>query len=187
MKSHLPSLRITVIEKTMNKHKIFIGSIAFLLLALGGFVFVQERIVLMGTEVILETSPIDPRDLFRGEYVILRYEIERSNLFGSVSLRNDKIVYARLEVDDKNIASVAEVSTQKPDFATALWLRGEATNRGVRFPDLEQYFVPEGAGIPIERLGSDVFARVRILDGDARVVGLLDKDLNEIDPYDYRP
>lgn len=40
---------------------------------------VIERITLLssGTEVRLATAPVDPRDIFRGDYVILTYDISR--------------------------------------------------------------------------------------------------------------
>jgi len=40
---------------------------------------VVERITLLssGTEVRLATAPVDPRDIFRGDYVILTYDISR--------------------------------------------------------------------------------------------------------------
>ncbi len=163
----------------------------FLVLVLVGYAFIQERIISTGTEVILATVPVDPRDLFRGEYVILRYEIEthplvRSAIERDASLVNGSTLYVRLSVDARNIATVAEVQKVRPDLSRGLWLRGQVDNRGVRFPHLEQYFVPEGAGIPIERLGRDVYVKVRVLSGEARVTGLLDRDLNDIDVYMYR-
>jgi uncharacterized membrane-anchored protein len=175
----------------MSKHVIFFSAIGFLVLVLVGFMFIQERIIYTGTEVILETRPIDPRDLFRGEYVILRYEIENDTLVQEAISRDDRLVdgstlYLRLSVDGRNIATVAEVSKTKPDFSKDLWIRGQVENRMVRFPNLEQYFVPEGSGTPIERLGRGVYVKARLLDGEARVYGLLDKDLNDIDPYEYR-
>lgn len=36
----------------------------------------QESRLRSGTSVLLETRPVDPRDLLRGDYVILRYGIE---------------------------------------------------------------------------------------------------------------
>ena len=36
---------------------------------------VQERALVSGRLVLLETRPVDPRDLLRGDYVILNYKI----------------------------------------------------------------------------------------------------------------
>jgi len=55
---------------------------ALLLLVIGlqsawliGTVAFQERQLASGTLILLETRPVDPRDLLRGDYVILRYDI----------------------------------------------------------------------------------------------------------------
>ena len=45
------------------------------ILSLVGFVIYQESLKDTGTKIILQTIPVDPRDLLRGEYVDLRYEI----------------------------------------------------------------------------------------------------------------
>src|SRR5439155_4181677 len=48
-----------------------------------GTTFVQERALRVGQIVLLETQPVDPRDLLRGDYVILNYKISdvSANLF----------------------------------------------------------------------------------------------------------
>jgi len=38
-------------------------------------VAVQERALAVGQIILLETRPVDPRDLLRGDYVILNYKI----------------------------------------------------------------------------------------------------------------
>ena len=56
--------------------KILLGSIIILqILSLVAFVIYQESLKDTGTKVVLQTIPVDPRDLLRGEYVALRYEI----------------------------------------------------------------------------------------------------------------
>ena len=58
------------------KFKIVLGSIIILqILSLVVFVIYQESLKDTGTKVVLQTIPVDPRDLLRGEYVALRYEI----------------------------------------------------------------------------------------------------------------
>ena len=44
-------------------------------LALVGMIGVQQYTLNEGTPVLLETEPIDPRSLFRGDFVILNYAI----------------------------------------------------------------------------------------------------------------
>jgi uncharacterized membrane-anchored protein len=150
----------------------------------------KERIVSTGTEVILETRPVDPRDLFRGEYVILRYAIENDPLVNEAISNNNLVtgdlLYVRLATDDRHIASVSGTSVVVPDFSNGLWIKGEVSAGRVRFPDIEQYFVPEGSGKPIEKMRSDVHVKVSILNGEPRVIGLLDENLDDIDVYDSR-
>lgn len=171
----------------MSKHRVFIGAMVGLLLVLGGFIYLQERVVQLGDEVILATRPVDPRDLFRGEYVILRYAIENDEQVRA-AINDDPDatqVFVRLTPAASGIAEVSAATTRRPDVSSGIWLRGEVDGQRARFPDLEQFFVPEGAGLPIERLGADLHVRVRIHEGEARVVGLLDGELAPIDPSDY--
>ena len=58
------------------KFKIVLLSIIVLqIVSLVVFVIYQENLKGSGTKIVLQTIPIDPRDLLRGEYVDLRYEI----------------------------------------------------------------------------------------------------------------
>jgi uncharacterized membrane-anchored protein len=64
----------------MNQKKIFYLTIVFWLLIFSGFILFKEYTLRTGTEVILKTEPVDPRDLFRGDYVTLNYEISTLDL-----------------------------------------------------------------------------------------------------------
>src|SRR5947209_5881543 len=48
-----------------------------------GTTFRQERVLRVGKTVMLETERVDPRDLLRGDYLILNYKISNvpTNLF----------------------------------------------------------------------------------------------------------
>lgn len=170
-----------------KKHLPFFLTILALIIFVVGSVMYQERILKQGDIVILETLPIDPRDLFRGEYVILRYVVENDELVRSVVTDNETLskIYLELQLDSRGVASVARVSTTKPDWGSGLWLPGEVRFGRVRFPMLEQYYVPEGAGLPIERLGTEIHVAVRLHNGKARISHLLDGTLQPIDPSDY--
>lgn len=172
----------------MNKRHIpFIATILAIVLFLLGTIYYHESILKNGEVVILETVPIDPRDLFRGEYVVLRYAIENDELIQAMrtELENVDTAYLRLERNIQGIASVAEVQLEEPDWSSGLWLKAVVNNGQVRFPMLEQYYVPEGAGLPIERLGSDIYVAVVLHNSEARIQSLLDRDLSVIDPRDY--
>ena len=42
-----------------------------------GTIAIQETRLRRAATVLLETAPVDPRDLVRGDYVILNYKISR--------------------------------------------------------------------------------------------------------------
>jgi len=177
---------------TNHKQNIIFGlAIAVLVSALLFSIYQQETILRRGVTTILETRPVDPRDLFRGEYVILRYEIEREKRVLAVAndLPDGTPVYVNLVEDAKRVARVRRVRELAPEsFNDGLWIKGEVDKTSwetiVRFPSIEQFYVPEGSGTPIERL-DNVHVAVTLREGEARVVNLLDGNLNVIDPKSY--
>lgn len=134
----------------------------------------RAGILRSGQEVRLEIAPVDPRDLFRGDYVILVYRI------GTVEIPKDvtapftrgQRVFVTLRPDASNKSKAVAVATERPAVSGADVVisgivtvpstcpLGEAglsdckrgTNAvGVRY-GLESYFVPEGEGKKIELL-----------------------------------
>lgn len=167
-----------------KQHLVFGISILGLFLAFTGFILYQERILDTGTSVILETRPVDPRDLFRGEYVILRYAIEQDEQVETAArlAPESSKLYVKLLLGENNVASVEYATTEIPDSLDGTWIVGEVTNGQVRFPSIEQFYVPEGAGKSIEALGSELHVTVRLSNGEARAVGLLDGSLIPFEP-----
>lgn len=171
-----------------KKHGLFLGALLLLVVVLSGYILTQEQIRNSDETTILRTMPIDPRDLLRGEYVTLRYEIARDEQVQEVVSQSggEKSVCIGLIEDQVGVASVSDVY---PGVCSSndegLWISGEINGRGVRFPEIEQYFVPEGTGLGIERLRSDVSVEISLLNGRARVLRLLDANFEPIDPEDY--
>src|SRR4029078_8389557 len=57
---------------------VLFGTAALIQVALlGAMVFDRVQILRGGTEVKLQTRPVDPRDLLRGDYVVLGYDISQ--------------------------------------------------------------------------------------------------------------
>ncbi len=123
-------------------------------------------LVATGTTVTLKTIPVDPRSIFRGDYVVLSYEIAqkysgpgpKENTYASIP------VYATLEKKD-NVFVAKEFTTVKPVLAAGeacitgvarseyRWI-SDNSNRMVNvvsFPDIEQFFVTEGFGRELEQ------------------------------------
>lgn len=143
--------------------------IIFLWLSIiGVFVLTQQIILLSGKEVLLKTVPIDPRDLFRGDYVILNYEIAQIPKTG---FAYNSTVYVSLNTDDNNIAHIKNISYKKP--SDELYLKGKVTGCPTIVPGfrtskcvsygIESYFVKEGEGKTIEKnLRDGALVRVAI-------------------------
>ncbi len=160
---------------------------AAIFLVIGGLIIRQELIIRHGEITILETRPIDPRDLLRGEYVILRYAIENDAKVREAARKDDvdgSKIYIELEENRNGVATVKTVYTEKPKNMDGLFIIGEVRQGAVRFPSLEQYYVPEGSGTPIENLNK-IYVEISLKNGKSRIVRLLDESLNEINPRDY--
>jgi uncharacterized membrane-anchored protein len=142
---------------------------AFLLQAgiLAGLVAERALLLQTGTEIRLAVVPVDPRDLFRGDYVVLSTPLARirtDNLGGDDTFTAGQIVYLALARQDEGWRAVS-VHAQRP--AGPLVLRGRIVApdaiadcaspcRAYRVEyGLESFFVPEGRGRELERLRSD--------------------------------
>ena len=91
------------------------------ILILGGLILLlvesRARILRAGTEVRLATAPVDPRDLFRGDYVILNYKIstlDPATLDGEKALTRNQIVYVRLGPGADGFAEAKGIYLSKP-------------------------------------------------------------------------
>ncbi|MBS3098392.1 GDYXXLXY domain-containing protein [Candidatus Woesearchaeota archaeon] len=164
----------------MEKKKLFLLIGLFWVIIIFGFVAFKEFTLQTGEEVLLKTRPIDPRDLFRGDYVILAYEISTldvNSLQKDVAdFKQDNKVYVSLnKVDNYGIPS--GVYTNKPK--EGLFLKGTVKNvQGGRLSmeyGIESYFVPEGRGREIERYsGRNLDVKVAIDKlGNAVIKGVL--------------
>ena len=109
-----------------------------------------------GRTVLLETAPVDPRDLLRGDYMVLGYKIGTVTLPWDEPETNAKAgreIWVTLKPEGKfHVAEKA--SWTAPTGPTAgLVVRGRvhgpAGKREVRVNyGIERYFVPEGMGRP---------------------------------------
>ncbi len=133
----------------MNK-KLFIGIGLFWLLIIFGFIGYKEMALHTGTEVLLKTVPVDPRDLFRGDYVILNYDISQVDIdIDKDILGQGQTLYVSLNNEEK-YATAEEVSLDKPN---GLFIKGkfvESWRNSIEY-GIESYFVPEGKGWHLER------------------------------------
>jgi uncharacterized membrane-anchored protein len=145
---------------------------------------------LYGEEVTLATIPIDPRDLFYGDYVILDLEIEEiesslleQTLFEKINDNRhyeDIPVYVSLREGESGIYQASAVSEQKPD--EGLFLKGKmspffhkrngddnsTSEDYVRVEyGIERFYVEEGTGLKLEKQAQEgqVHVLVKVYQG----------------------
>ena len=124
------------------------------------------RVIATGTEVWLETEKMDPRALFRGDYVILGYTLAQG-ILTSPHWRHSKqgaAVYVTIITDRPAKFVAVEVEPPVLQDGQACLIGRVRGHRGkaVDFPQIAQYFVPEGTGKALEGArGKDLLARAR--------------------------
>jgi uncharacterized membrane-anchored protein len=124
-------------------------------------------ILVRGDVYFIRVQPVDPRDLMRGDYVILSYEFSRlphdhrmDFAAGMEERRNQPIYVSLVKEDDGKHWRASRFSLRKPD--TGPFLRGTLNQRGLLEFGIEQYFVQEGKGLEYEnairsrRLSSEI-------------------------------
>lgn len=131
---------------------------------------------LMGEKVILEVRPVDPRDLLRGDYVIINLAIGRldAELPGlDRMIRAGDTVYVELARDDAGLFQPVAVH-QEAAAASGPVIRG--TVDYTRQPGaalnvdygIDAFFVPEGEGLAIETTDPERIRLVVSLDKSGR-------------------
>jgi uncharacterized membrane-anchored protein len=155
----------------MKRSVLTLGFLAAFLVQSGLlFALAADRalIALTGEVIRLNVVPVDPRDLFRGDYVILAYDI--SSLTTADLARVDPVstgetVYVSLTRDGAAWRASGAHAARPP---AGLFLRGQVTARsddrsGCEAPcgtlrvsyGIERFFVPEGEGKAIEAMRND--------------------------------
>src|SRR4029077_13511649 len=83
-------------------------------IVLGYWIESRAAILAYGTDVLLKTAPVDPRDLLRGDYVTLNYDISRVPLATLVGTRPEnaasRVLFVRLQRGQDGFWSVVESS-----------------------------------------------------------------------------
>jgi uncharacterized membrane-anchored protein len=137
-----------------------------------GTVALNEVRLRSAVVVHLETAPVDPRDLLRGDYVILNYQISRLPVsvfdatFADITNRPNANVYVRLEKRGEFHQAAAASLNQLEAGTDAPVIRGQIDSREWALESsnvtvqvtygLERYYVAEGTGNPTGKLTVDV-------------------------------
>ena len=164
---------------------------------LGWIIAGRAAILRNGTEVLLKVKPVDPRDLLRGDYVRLGYDISSipANLITNIPADGvtdgNVAIYVRLRKEADGYWGAASATLGQPPaaapgsdevdikgFLDAGWsLRGDASVSPAF--GIERFYLPEGEGLALQKdMRERPFdARVAIgRDGTAQIKALLDGD-----------
>jgi len=154
------------------------GLLALIQLALIALPLADRLDVQMnGTVVSLELIPVDPRDLLRGDYVIINLAIGRlsADLTDADAVRAGDRVFVGLAAQGTGPAMPATIAKERA-AAGAVAIAG--TVRSVSQSEIrvdygiDAFFVPEGAGLKIERLDTGRLLLEVAVAGDGRALPL---------------
>jgi len=141
---------------------LLVAGVGFQLLVLVVMIGILAAPLAFGETVLLRVVPVDPRDLFRGDYVRLGYEISRvpaGGIEGLVETRGyaghhrgkaaEQTVYVSLEPEaDGRHYRAAKASTNRPP--SGKYMRGKYKPDwqpgGQMVFGIESFYVPEGTG-----------------------------------------
>ena len=168
-------IRLTALWQRIPKAVLFGAAILLQCALLVLMVADRVRILREGREVTLQTRPVDPRDLLRGDYVVLGYDISQlpaGALAGQPTAERNPVVFVKLAPDANGLYQAVSVHAA-PVTVTApeVLIRGRvsyscgSTSRTfcdkltIRY-GLESYFVPEGEGKTLEQARNQQKLRV---------------------------
>jgi uncharacterized membrane-anchored protein len=125
------------------------------LLVLAGLIAQKQVTLITGTTILLKTVPVDPRDMFRGDYVTLRYDMSRLDRwqFGGETFRKGDSIYVALQKQGRYWRGTRASHTPPSDgslFVAGRVTHASSDSMGVEY-GIESYFVPEGKGHDLER------------------------------------
>ena len=161
----------------------------------------KQRTLSTGTPVLLETEPIDPRSLFRGDYVRLNYVVSRlkpSTLRGDKEFKRHDKVYVELQQQGKywhpvaihhnhpkneNVVLAGKVQHINENTWNAELQESEnITTLHIKY-GIENYFVPEGEGLDLERRDNGQIVDIRVAIDQSGKAGIKEVLVNNESRY----
>ena len=128
----------------------------------------RAQILREGAEVTLQTRPVDPRDLLRGDYVVLGYDMSQlpaGQLLNQPAASRNPMLFVKLAPKSDGLYEPVSVHTDAVAVTSPeVLIRGRVAygascgSDGRAFCDkltvrynLESYFVPQGEGQKLEQ------------------------------------
>lgn len=185
----------------MTGWRLLIAALAVALVQIGFLswtIIGRAAILQNGKEIVLKTAPVDPRDLLRGDYVRLGYDITSipTNSITDIGSRDvtgeDEPIYVLLKKQPDGLWTLQSASFTQPAAPASpdeAVIRGAVRGGWNLGPDtsvmaeygIERYYVPEGEGLAIEQDMREDQRPFRILaavddEGTAQIKALMDGD-----------
>ncbi len=153
-----------------HPRRLLLAGVALQLIVLSSMIVIHAAPLMFGEHILLRVRPVDPRDVFRGDYVVLSYDFSRVPPGGIVGLPEpprwrpgarqsdswleDRTVFASLEPEpDGKHYRAGEISVNRP--ASGRYLKGKFSRspwgNELHF-GIEAYYVQEGEGRALENL-----------------------------------
>jgi uncharacterized membrane-anchored protein len=196
--------------------RLLVGALALQFGVLGWMVYDHSRPLASGERFLLACEPVDPRDLTKGDYVILRYgfqafnSTQKENLLKewnqrhpgptdlnasfSYTIKDDAPIYIPLKKGADGVASYGEPTLTKPTSDPFLLTRkGQGRwnwNNGDVRAGIESYYVAEGTGLAWEKLRNTgkLLAEVGVLpNGKAGLVALKPAPFATLQAFTHQP
>ncbi|AOT70897.1 GDYXXLXY domain-containing protein [Geosporobacter ferrireducens] len=180
----------------INTQSRFLIAAGIPLIILLSMVILPVMTTFMGETILLQTRPFDPRDLFRGDYVVLSYPIEDIPLdkFSpteqtaltrgeSYPKFRNKAIYVSLAPNASGIFEIQTASFNKPKdgiYMKSVYLYDRIIegNPTIRVDyQLDKYFVPENTGTDLEDASrkGELLAEIKIFRGYAVIQNVYPK------------
>jgi uncharacterized membrane-anchored protein len=143
-----------------RERKVLLFTAAAQLVILVGMIGLRAVPLVTGQTMLVRVQPVDPRDLFRGDYVILSYDFSRvgpegidglseSERGSSMKKLEGRTVYVPLVPDSvPDHWRAAKATVIKP--AQGPFLKGHMERYGSLKFGIESYYVQEGTGLVYE-------------------------------------
>jgi uncharacterized membrane-anchored protein len=182
--SHRPQIGPLVDWFKHGERPLLLIAAAAQIVVLVGMIGLHSLPLLRGKTVLLQVRPVDPRDLFRGDYVTLTYEFSRLPLNAIPRLPNEnagesarmqgRTLYLQLVPEADGIHYRGGAYSLTPP-AEGLFLRGTLTGWNQIDFGIDRFFVQEGTGHKYDEAirNRRLWAQVAVApDGQAMVTGL---------------
>jgi len=162
-----------------------IGVVVAQVAVLVSMIVLDAAPLVFGERIKLQTAPVDPRDLFRGDYVVLEYDFNRfgpDRVQGLSHSRDYDWFYSEVEGRDVYVSltpkgdhyEASGAAIERP--SSGPYLRGRMISPYRLECGIEAYYVEEGEGRRLENLMRQrrLLAEVAVWRGQAKLVRLIE-------------